>query len=338
MEQRRLAGAGFAGDEDVLRGAFAEEHVLQSASAGFADRHVDAGGAVLLPPVAVFRSDRGERHFDAEGLDGSLADLGVEPSRDILGGRRIDDQRILAELIVHPDIFAVAVDEGGAGFFQVFDPDAVGHRVACIDEEKRVDAATGARRGEADDALGRIGREVDGEVGHDQVAKRFGDFVGLFVVLGERLVLIAEKLLEDRLHRAGQIGEDAFDLLDFGPDAAVDEGHVAVAQVHGTGEMLAAPDRIDDGASRPARRQAEPDAQEQSFERLDAKLAALFVGLQKQRRFHRELEQRRHEQLVEIEARQLGRLGYQIRDIRLLDRHPAERQTERQIDDFGKMP
>ena len=57
VQQRRLAGAGLAGDQDVLRGPLAEPEVLELGGAGAAERHVDAVAAVARPEL-VRRSGR----------------------------------------------------------------------------------------------------------------------------------------------------------------------------------------------------------------------------------------------------------------------------------------
>ena len=53
VQQRRLAGAGLAGDEHVLRGAPAELEVLELGGAGAAERDVDADRLSLRPVVVV---------------------------------------------------------------------------------------------------------------------------------------------------------------------------------------------------------------------------------------------------------------------------------------------
>src|SRR5262245_7800497 len=155
----------------------------------------------------------------------------------------------MAELLVLPDIPAILPREDSARLLEVLEIDAVRHRLSIVEHDEGVDTAARPGGRKADDALGGVGAEVDREVGDDEEAERLGDLARLFVVLGERGVLVAQEALQDRLHLAGQIGEDVLDLLDLGPDTAVDEGWVLVPQVHEAGEVLAAADRIDDRAT-----------------------------------------------------------------------------------------
>ena len=103
VEERRLARAGLAGDQDVLRRALAELEVLELGGAGAAERDVDAGAAVLGPVVLGLRGDEVERDLDAMGVAGALAVV-VEHAGEGLGvGGGVERQGELRELAVAPD-------------------------------------------------------------------------------------------------------------------------------------------------------------------------------------------------------------------------------------------
>ena len=75
VQHRRLAGAGLAGSEHVLRGAFAELQVLKLGGAGAAQGDVDALAAVKRPELVGLGRDELEGNFDAVGVAGGDSDL-----------------------------------------------------------------------------------------------------------------------------------------------------------------------------------------------------------------------------------------------------------------------
>ena len=72
--------------------------------------------------------------------------------------------------------------------------------------------------------------EVGREVGDHQDPERLGDLAGHGVVFLDRLVLIAQVLLDHVLHVFGEIGQALLDVLRLGPDAAGDQELVISAR------------------------------------------------------------------------------------------------------------
>ena len=94
-------------------------------------------------------------------------------------------------------------------------------------------------------ARGRLGEAVR-EIGHHENAKRLGHFAGEFVVVDDRLEIVAQIFLDDDFHLLGEIDQAGFDVGPLGPNAIGDEDVVEIGEVHEAGEILAAADRIDD--------------------------------------------------------------------------------------------
>ena len=104
--------------------------------------------------------------------------------------------------------------------------------------------------------------------GGDAWKQRLRD-LGVGVVGGDRLVFVAEGLLDHQLHVLGDVGKTLFDLLRFGPDPAGDEQLVVVGEVHESGEVLAEAEWVDDRESGLAGGHARGDPQRQAAAERD---------------------------------------------------------------------
>ena len=102
MEQRRLARAGPTGDEDVLRRPLAQGEVLPLGRARLAEREVDPGPAVELPPGVRARGDELEGDLDPLGVPGRGPAFLDQAGGDLAGGRGVEDQGMAAEIGVGP--------------------------------------------------------------------------------------------------------------------------------------------------------------------------------------------------------------------------------------------
>ena len=114
-----------------------------------------------------------------------------------------------------------------------------------VDGHQHIHAAPRTAGGDArQPAGGRFG-EVHRKIRHDQNPKRLGHFAGEFVVLVDRLEIVAQIFLDHVFHVLGQVGQPGFDVLRLGPDAVGDQHFVEIGQVHEAGEILAParPDR-----------------------------------------------------------------------------------------------
>src|SRR5262249_60738160 len=74
VQQSRFSRASFAGDEGVLRRTVTELQQLPARCSGPAQRHGDSAPAVGSPVLPRQRRDELERHLDALGCNGRLAD------------------------------------------------------------------------------------------------------------------------------------------------------------------------------------------------------------------------------------------------------------------------
>ena len=83
--------------------------------------------------------------------------------------------------------------------------DPVRQFLLLVEHDERVDAAARAGAGDADEPAARVGREVDREVGDHQETERLGHLAGLSVVLGQRLELVTQILLQHVLHVPSQV-------------------------------------------------------------------------------------------------------------------------------------
>ena len=75
------------------------------------------------------------------------------------------------------------------------------------------------------------------------------------IILADGRELVAEIHLDDLLDVFVDLGEPVLDLIRLRPDAAVDYRLLVVGDVHEAGEILAEPDRIENGARNLAGRQ-----------------------------------------------------------------------------------
>ena len=116
---------------------------------------------------------------------------------------------------------------------------SAGHRKPEVAGDQRVDATASAGAGDAREAadgfLGKIRRQIRDH----QEPVRFGQLARLRVVVVDRLELVAQVLLDDRLHVLGQVRQPLVDVLGLRPDPPADERLVVVGQVHEDGEVVA---------------------------------------------------------------------------------------------------
>ena len=91
VEQRGLAGTGFARDERVLASALAEFEPLQFRRAGTPDGHAQFLGGDTQPNVFFRRRNLRERHFDARGIFAAFADAVQKLRRHFRRRRRVQN-------------------------------------------------------------------------------------------------------------------------------------------------------------------------------------------------------------------------------------------------------
>ena len=102
-------------------------------------------------------------------------------------------------------------------------------------------AATGAALQNACEALGGLVGNIHREVRHHQEAIGLSNLAGLFVVCLNRWVLVAQVLLNDRLHVLSEVRKSLLNVTHISPDSISDQQFHLVCQVHEPGETLAEP-------------------------------------------------------------------------------------------------
>ena len=244
VEERALARARLAGDERVLAGALAERHVLQAVGAAAAERHAKALGGGERPALVGPRRDGGEGHLDAVRVLGGAADGARQLEEERVIRRSIGNEREFREtaFVERPAVGAAGsgrTPRGGDGAAaQVGFVEACRKRRAQVAQQQHMHAAARAALQDAREALGGLVGDVHREVRHHQEAIRLGDLARLLVVRLDGGVLVAQVLLDHRLHVLGEVGQALLDVLGVRPDAVGDQELHLVGQVHEPGEAL----------------------------------------------------------------------------------------------------
>jgi hypothetical protein len=283
VEEGRLAGAGFAGDEDVLAGAFSEGEVLEFIGAGEADGDAEFGGGIEGPAGVDGGHDFGEGHFDAIRVDARLADLLEEPGGEGGVGRGFQHEGGTVSGVVGQGGGCAGDFDAGAGVAEIIGDELGGDGLALVPMDEGEDAAPGAAGGEAEEsAQGGIG-EMGGEIGDDEEVPGFGDTAGLGVVIGEGAEFVAEVELGDFFDVITEVGEALFDLVGLGPDAAVDEAVFVIGEVHEAGEALAEADWIEEGEQGAAGGAAGEQAEHEAIEGVQGGVASGVGGFDQER-------------------------------------------------------
>src|SRR6516225_9136040 len=156
--------------------------MLALGGARAADGYIEAAPAVASPPLARRRNDVFERHLDAAGGLGHLAD-DLEKARGGVRNRgAIHPEREAAKVPVVPAEAAFPAGKYDGVPLQILQLKSLGKRVLGIDRDKRVNAATGAAGGDAHEPARGFQTEVNREIGDHEKPKRLGDLAGLDVV------------------------------------------------------------------------------------------------------------------------------------------------------------
>src|SRR5262249_6847845 len=102
VPQCRLAGAGLAGHENVLRRALPELERQAANGAGAAERDDDVASTVAGPDFVLRRSDKRERHAHAAGVATLLADAAYGLDHLARFRRHVEGERVAVQLGVVP--------------------------------------------------------------------------------------------------------------------------------------------------------------------------------------------------------------------------------------------
>ena len=284
VHQRRLARAGAAGDQDVLRRAMPEREVLPLGRAGLAERHVDARRGCR---ASTRRRPAGA--MNSNGTSTRLASLAAAPTFWICrvansaagGGSSASGYRPKSGSSQASRAAPVPGQVGAVG------PELVElkrrrQRFGQVDGDQGQHAARHAAGRDRRQPGRRLLVELGREVGDDQHPVRLGDLVGHGVVFFDRGVLVPQVLLRDRLHVRRQVGQPLLDLAGVGPDLLGDQRRVEVGQVHERAEIAADADRVDDREPHLPRRQAGQQPEHRRLEHRQRRRAALGRRLDQQ--------------------------------------------------------
>ena len=255
--------------------------MLPLGRAGLAERNVDARAAVARPPGTVWGADEFKRNLDALGVLGGRADLLDLPRGEFRRRRRVERERILAEVGVVPGELRPSGVPGqvGAVRAKLIKLKRGRQRLGQVDGDQRQDAARNAAGRNGGQPGGRLLVKLGREVGDDEHAVRLGDLFGDGVVLFDRGVLVPQVFLRHRLHVRRQVGQPLVDLARVGPDLLGDEGAVEVGQMHERAEIAADADGIDDGEPHLSRRQAGQQPEHRRLEHGQCRPAPVGRGL-----------------------------------------------------------
>ena len=229
----------------MLARALAKFHVLHLLCASRAKRHIDLVAAIPSPPVALFRRYALKRHLHP--LGGLRQPAGVVDNlrHHVVARRLLNRKRPVGKLRVAPAEAAILQIEDGGVFGQIVDAEVGRQLLLRVDRDDRGNAAAGSGGGNADQAAGGGFCEVGREVGHHDKAIRLRH-LRILVVGTDRCILVAEILLNHKLHLLCDVGEPLLDLRGLSPDATVHQQLVVVSQMHETSEVFAETDWIDD--------------------------------------------------------------------------------------------
>ncbi len=316
VQQVRLARTGFAGDQGVLSQTAAETQMLQAHRAGVSERNGDLVAGVGGPQLRGGRHDRVKRQFDAQSVFGRAAHRVHDLRQHFFRRRRIERQREVPQQIVLQDEAVVLVHEVQAGAGQILDAQAGRRGQAAIVGDEREDAATGAAADDAGQAADRLFVEVGRKVSDHQEAVWLGQVAGLAVVGVDAVEFVAEVLLDDVLHVAGQLGEAGLDVFGFGPDASADQGLFVIDQVHEAGEVFAQADWVKDRKPHLAGRERREQAQHNDAQGIDGRLAAGALRFEKQRAARGKRQQGRRGEGTRARIQKVGQLADAGREAR----------------------
>ena len=283
VQQRGLSGAGLARDQRMLVGALPQRQVLKSRGAGPPQRHPDHRCRVGLPAPILARGDDLEGHLDPARVQRALPDQVKLLGDERVVRRRTERQGKVLEVGVLPDEAAVLVLEVDRVVGKLRQPDAPRQLLPGVPVDQGVYAAAGATGEDAGQAAGRRVTEVGGKVTHHHEAVGLGDLARVPVVLRDRLVFIAQVLLDDVLHVLGKIGETLLDVPCLRPDLAADQLIVVVGQVHEARKVLTEPDGIQDREADLSRRDGNQQPHHDGLQRLHGPVASLGTAFHQQR-------------------------------------------------------
>ena len=274
VEQGGFAGAGLAGDEGMLAGAFAERELLELGRAGAPDRDAQFVGGLQSPERGIFRGDFNERHFDAIRIHADTAHLFQKGGGEAGFGRWIQKQcRSFQRFVGQHEAVAFGADTH-ARFAKVVRDKLHARRFSQVPMDESEHAATRPAGGDAQEAADGQITEVDREIGDDQEVIRLGDAARLFVVICNGRVFVAEIELGNLLDMLVQLGEALLEVIRLRPDAAIDEAVFVIREVHEAGEALPEIERVEDSEHHAAGRRAREQPQHQIVERSDRGLAS----------------------------------------------------------------
>ncbi len=186
------------------------------------------------------------------------------------------------------------------------------------------DSAARSALGDALEPLRSDITEGGREVGHDEEMIFFGNASGLLVVLGDGFVLVAQVHLDDFLDVLALFGQPFLDLVALGPDAAVDETLLVIAEMHQAGEVLPEAYRIDDGEAELAGRGGRKQAQDDVVQGTDDFGVARVGGFKEKRALTREVERERNRHVGRPRKREAGIFGEGRRQLAQIEVEMAE--------------
>ena len=306
VEERGFSRASLAREKPVLARAFADGEILEFRRARASDGDAQFVRRVVRPELRGRRGDLRKGNLHAVRVHAALADFVDEAEREFRLGRRIKDERgSRFGLLFTENKFIADPADADARLLQFLGGKTVRQWQPLIPMNQREHTATRAADGDALESLRRGLAEACGKIGHDEKVIFFRHAAGLFVVLGDRGVLVPQIHLDDFLDVLVQLAEPLVNLIALRPDAPVDEALLVVRDVHEPGEILPEPDRINDGEAELAGRCGREQAEDDVVQRPCHHRAAGFVAFKKKRTLGRIRERERNRNVRRSRQREL---------------------------------
>ena len=180
-------------------------------------------------------------------------------------------------------VFASLAAEADAALAEIIGHEPVRLGLALVPLHERENPAARAARGDALEALGGDLAEIRRKIGHNEKMVFLRHASGLFVVFGDRRVLVAQVHLDHFFDVFAQFRQPFLDLVALGPDAAVDQALLVIREVHEPRETFPESHGIDDGETEFSRRRGRQEAQDDVVQYPGHIAAARFVGFKKDR-------------------------------------------------------
>ena len=284
VQQRALARARLARKQHMLFRAFAKQQALQLRGTRATDGHLHAGSGAGGPHRVRRGRDGAEGHLHHRRLLGGTAHVSQQFLQAIGGRRCIQRDGLVLQTDTIEMEGAVAPQDAPARAQNVDFGKPRWHRTRRVTQQQQMHAAAGTALQDAGEPARGVVAQARREVGHHDDAQRLGKLPGLGVVVCDGRVLVAQVLLDHRLHVLGEIRQLLLDVTRLGPDSLAGQLLHLVSQMHEAREALAQSHGIDEREAHLARGRLHQQSHRGSLQGGQSLLARLRWRIDQQRR------------------------------------------------------